>query len=218
MTRRPTVVAAALALAALLDAGSARAERRDGGDGSYGRFDGDLAIAGAAAMTFGARGPRAGADVRLRYLSTAGLFGSYEDGSVFGASEPRRVLAFGAELRPLFLGRWASGLELGSPRLDLLVDSFALELGAVLAQPDTGRFGSRAGLQVGLGVELPFFAQASGPFLGLHAGARWSERALSGGPSDGPSDHALFFTVAVGWQQLFGGPIVDLGDRRTAAR
>jgi hypothetical protein len=212
--------AVVLALACVLAASSAaRAEDRPRSrDASYGRFDGDLAIAAAAAMTLGARGPRAGADVRLRYLSTAGVFGSYEDGEIVGsAAEPRRVLAVGAELRPLFLGRWATGREIGSPRIDLLVDSLAIELGAAFAQPGGARLGARAALQAGLGLELPLLAQVSGPFVGLHGGARWSERTLSGGPADGPSDRALFFTITLGWQATFGGPIVDQGDRRRAA-
>ncbi len=215
------ILLAVLALAAASTAASpALAAKRNklADDGSHGRFDGDLAIAGAAGMTVGARGPRANADLRLRYLSTAGLFGTYEDGPLVGSdAEPRRAVAFGLELRPLFLARWATGRELGSPRLDLLIDSIALELGAVFAQPEGARFGARPGLQAGLGLEVPVFATASGPFLGLHGGVRWSDAALSGGPLDGPSDRALYFTVSVGWQQLFGGHVVDMGDRRKTA-
>jgi hypothetical protein len=197
---------------------SARAAAPSGPDDAHGRFDGDLAIAGAAGLTVGPRGPRASADLRFRYLSTAGLFASYEDGPVLGSkAEPRRVLAFGIELRPLFLARWATGRELGSPRLDLLIDSLAFELGAAFAQPEGARFGARPGLQAGLGLELPFFKTASGPFLALHGGVRWSDAALSGGPLDGPSDRALYLTIAIGWQQLFGGSVVDLGDRRSPA-
>jgi len=188
-------------------------------DSSHGRFDGDLAVAGAAAVTMGPRGPRAGADLRLRYLSTAGLFAAYEDGPLVGSSaEPRRALALGIELRPLFLARWATGHELGAPRLDLLIDSLALELGAVFTQPEGARFGARPGLQAGLGLELPFFARASGPFLALHGGVRWSDAALSGGPLESPSDRAAYLTIALGWQQLFGAHVVDLGDRRHARR
>jgi hypothetical protein len=191
-----------------------------GGDASHGRFDGDVALAGGLGMTVGPRGPRAAGDLRFRYLSTAGLFGSYEDGPLVGSSsEPRRVLAAGIELRPLFLARWATGSEVGIPRVDLLIDSIALELGAVFVQPEGARFGARPGLQAGFGLELPFFATASGPFLALHGGVRWSDAALSGGPLEGPSDRAVYLTLAVGWQQLFGGHVVDFGDpRKTAQR
>ncbi|MBX3209528.1 MAG: hypothetical protein KF764_31125 [Labilithrix sp.] len=197
---------------------------RQAADASHGRFDGDLGIAGSVGMTAGPRGPRAGGDLRFRYLSTAGLFAAYEDGPLVGSkAEPRRVFAFGIELRPLFLARWATGRDLGMPRLDLFIDSLAFELGAVFVQPDGasfgggGRSGGRPGFQAGLGLELPFFATASGPFAALHGGVRWSDAALSGGPLEGPSDRALFLTVSVGWQQLFGGHVVDLGDRRKTA-
>jgi hypothetical protein len=188
-------------------------------DPSYGRFAGDVAIAGGPGITMGPRAPRASADLRFRYLSTVGAFVSYEDGPLLGTkAEPRRVLAFGLELRPLFLARWGKGWELGNARVDLLVDSLALELGAVFAQPDGARFGARPGLQAGLGLELPFFARASGPFAGLHGGARWSDAGLSGGPLEGPSDRALYLTVVFGWQQLFGGRVVDYDDPRRASR
>lgn len=216
--RRRSAIAIAIVLAgvAASEAAHAGEDAGDKGeDASHGRFDGDLALAGAAGMTVGPRGPRASADVRFRYLSTAGLFATYEDGPLVGSSaEPRRALAFGVELRPLFLARWATGNELGSPRLDLLIDSFALELGAVFAQPEGARFGARPGMQAGIGIELPIFARASGPFFALHGGARWSDAALSGGPLDGPSDRALYLTIGVGWQQLFGAHVVDMGDRR----
>lgn len=209
---------ACVALAALLALPrTVRAE--DDADATYGRFDGNLGIAGAGAVTAGARGPRIGADLRLRYLSTAGLFASYEDGALIGSeAAPQRLLAVGAEVRPLFLGRWATGLELGRPRINLLIDSFALELGVFFSQPEHRGFGSRAGLSAGLGLELPFFRTASGPFVGLHAGARFSEDSLSGGPLNGPNDRALFLTVALGWQQIVGSRVVDLGDRGVASR
>jgi hypothetical protein len=197
------------AAAMLLAAGVAHAED----DATHGRFDGDLAVAGAVGATFGPRAPRATADVRLRYLSTAGLFATYEDAPLVGVrSEPRRVIACGLELRPLFLGRWATGREIGSPYADLIIDSLALELGAAFVQPDGARLGP--GLQAGLGLELPVFPRASGPFVSVHGGVRFSETALSGGPLAGASDRAMYLSVVVGFQQLFGGRVVDLGDPR----
>ncbi len=176
-------------------------------DTSHGRFDGDLAIAPSVGATFGPRGPRVAGDFRFRYLSTAGLFLTYEDGPLVGSSaQPRRVFATGVELRPLFLARWARGLEIGEPRLDLLIDSLALEVGAA--------FAGRPGLQAGLGLEIPVFAKATGLFLGVHGGARWSDVALSGGPLGGPSDRSLYLALTLGWQQLFGGNVVDMGDPR----
>src|SRR6185436_12121396 len=120
------------------------------GDGVYGRFEGDVAVVGAVGMTAGPRTPRISGDARFRYLSTAGLFVTYEDGPLVGSrAEPRRVFATGVELRPLFLARWAQGLEIGEPRVDLLIDSLALEIGAA--------FAGRPGLQAGLGLEIPIF-------------------------------------------------------------
>lgn len=188
-------------------------------DSSHGRFDGDLAVVAAAGMTASPRGPRASADVRFRYLQTAGIFATYEDGPLVGsASEPRRALALGVELRPLFLARWATGRELGMAHLDLLIDSLGLELGAVFLQPAGARFAGRPGLQAGLGLSLPFLGRASSPFLGLHAGVRFSDSALSGGPIDGPVDRAFYATIDVGWQQLFGGHVVDMNDPRRSPR
>ena len=86
----------------------------------------------------GPRGPRASADARVRYLSTASLFITYEDGPLLSSrAEPRRALALGV-----------------------------------------------------------------------------SDDALAGGPLRGASDRAGYFTLVLGWQQLFGSPVVDLGDRR----
>lgn len=206
-------------LVAMLVAGVAEAGEESTRDTTHGRFDGDLAIAGGVGATFGPRAPRATADVRFRYLSTAGLFATYEQGPpLFDSAEPRRALAFGVELRPLFLARWGSGREIGNARLDLLLDSLGLELGAVFMQPAGAKFGARPGLQLGLGAELPIFASATGPFIGVHGGIRWSDAALSGGPLDGPSDRSLYVTTVIGWQQVFGAHVVDLGDKASTPR
>jgi hypothetical protein len=215
MSRR----AAALVGGALLVLGTARkAHAADGeGDGTYGRLEGDLAVAGAVGVTAGPRGPRGAVDARFRYLSTAGLFASYEDGALLAsAADPKRALAFGVELRPLFLARWATGRELGNPRLDLAIDSLGLELGAVFLQPNGSHLGGHPGLQAGLGFEVPFFTRSSGPFLAVHGGVRWSDGALAGEALAGPSDRAAFVAIVVGWQALFGGHVVDLGDVRAS--
>lgn len=216
MTRAGLAGAAlATALVVSLFVTRAAADGSERVDASHGRLVGDVGIAGAVGMTVGARGPRASADLRLRYLSSAGIFAMYEDGGILAsAAEPRRNLAFGIEVRPLFLARWATGRELGRAYLDLLIDSLAIEIGPVFAQPEGARFGARPGLQMGLGFELPFSTVASGPFLALHGGGRWSDAALAGGPLDGPSDRALFLMIAVGWQQLFGADLVEAADRK----
>jgi hypothetical protein len=183
-------------------------------DTSHGRIDGDLSAALGVGGTFGPRGPRAAVDLRLRYLWTAGVFATYEDGPLIGSvTEPRRAFATGIELRPLFLARWLQGYDSGNGYVDLTLDSLGLELGAVFAQPTGTSFGSRPGLQASLGLVVPVLPHATGPVIGLHAGARWSDSALGGRALDGPNDRALFLLVTLGWQQVFGAHIVDLGDR-----
>jgi hypothetical protein len=185
-----------------------------GPDTSYGRIDGDFSASAGVGATFGPRSPRAAVDLRLRYLWTAGLFVTYEDGPLVGSSsDPRRAFAAGIELRPLFLFRWLQGHELGNARLDLAIDSFALELGPVFVEPQGASFKSRPGLQAGLGVQLPLLPNATGPVIGIHGGARWSDAALSGHSTDLPSDRSLYLLVTVAWQQVFGAHVVDLGDR-----
>ncbi len=186
-------------------------------DGVFGRVDGDFAVAGGLGATFGPRGPRAAADLRARYMQMTGLFVTYEDGPLLGSkAEPERVLATGLEVRPLFLARWLLGGQLGLPLLDLVIDSLALELGASFAQPAGRSFAAKPGLQAGLGLEVPLFAKATGLFVGVHGGGRWSDTALGGGGPDtlGPSDRAGFVLVAIGWQQVLGGPVEARESRR----
>jgi hypothetical protein len=201
-----------LGVAAALVVRPARAV--EGPDTSYGRIDGDVSASLAVGATFGPRAPRAAADVRLRYVWTAGLFATYEDGPLVGsASEPRRVFATGLELRPLFFAKWLQGKETGHPYLDLTIDSLGLELGAVFVQPPGQGFGSTPGLQAALGLQVPVFPRASGPVIGVHGGARWSNGVLAGRDVESASDRSLFLLVTVGWQQVFGAHLVDLGDR-----
>ena len=184
-----------------------------GADSTYGRIDGDASVVVGAGVALGPRDPRAALDARLRYLDTVGVFVTYEDGRLFGSgADPSRVLAGGLELRPLFLGRWLKGMELGHPRADLLLDSFGIELGGFLAQPAGGSFGQRPGLQVGLGLELPVSGSASGLWIGLHGGLRWSDAALSGDELRGPSDRAAFLAITASWHQFFGAHVVDVRD------
>jgi hypothetical protein len=186
-------------------------------DPTYGRLEGDLAVVVGAGGVVASRGVRAGAEVRLRYLETAGLFVTYEDGHVFGAAlEPESVLAGGLELRPLFLFRWLQGYESRRARLDLALDSIGLELGATVEQPSGGAFASRAGFEVGMGVELPIFEAASGPWIAVRGALRWSELALGGQGSDvlqGANDRDAVLAITLGWHQVLTAHLVDAGDR-----
>ena len=97
-------------------------------------------------------------------------------------------------------------------RLDLFIDSFGLELGAFFRQPAGGRFQSMPGLQAGLGVELPMFREANGPWIGLHGGGRWSNDVFNGGDIATPNDRSLYLAITIQWHAFFGAHVVDLGD------
>jgi hypothetical protein len=182
-------------------------------DTTYGRIDGDIGLVLGVGVTVGPDAPRGSVDLRVRYLETAGLFFDYEEGAIFGnGAEPVRVLAGGLELRPLFLGRWLTGHELGNGRLDLAIDSLGFEIGGFFAQPQYGQLGERPGLQAGVGIELPILARASGPWIGLHGGIRFSDSALSGGPTSDPADRAFFLSITLAWHQIVGAHAVDAFD------
>jgi hypothetical protein len=196
----------------MLHARGARCDR--GAESSYGRIDGDITLVFGAGGVIAPRGPRAEGELRLRYLESAGLFAQYEDGSLLGASsEPTRVLTVGLEMRPLFLLRWLEGLETRRARLDLALDSIGLELGAVFSQPSGAAFGSRSGAQIGLGVELPIAASATGAWIGVHGGLRWSDSALASGTARSADDREAYLAVTLAWHQVVKAHVVDVGDR-----
>jgi hypothetical protein len=197
-------------LACALSTTSARADEDP--VSSYGRVAGDLGLALGVGVVAAPRGPRGEAELRARYLDTAGVFVTYEDGALLGSSaEPTRVLAGGVELRPLFLYRWLQGQESGDARWDMLVDSFGIELGATLSQP-AGQPMSQGGLQFGLGLELPLFPRASGPWIGLHGGVRWSDVALATGQVQSADDRSVYVAVTLTWQQVITTHLVDVRD------
>jgi len=181
-------------------------------DTTYGRIDGDVGISVGAGATFGPNAPRATLDVRLRYLETAGVFLSYEDGLSATASDPRRVVAAGLELRPLFLARWLSGREWSVARLDLAFDSLGIEIGGFVAEPVGRAFVASPGFQASLGIEVPILPSANGPWIGLHGGARWSDEAVEGAPVMSAFDRSLFLTLTVAYHQVLGAHLVDVRD------
>ncbi len=208
---RSALVAGALA-AACVSAAEARAEGIV--EPSYGRIEGDVTLAVGAGAVVAPGGPRAEAELRARYLETAGIFAAYEDGAIVdSASEPRRVLAGGLELRPLFLYRWLKGLETHRARWDLLIDSFGLELGLSWLQPRGESFASHPGFQAGLGLEVPLFAAATGPWLAFHGGLRWSDGALVTGILETGEQRQAYLTITVAWHQVVSTHLVDVGDR-----
>lgn len=208
----PLVLSFAVAGCLSLAAGPARAG--DAVDPSYGRVQGDLTLVAGLGATVAEGGSRAEGELRVRYLESVGLFGMYEDGPlVSSSSEPRRVLVGGLEVRPLFLYRWLQGQETQRAWLDLAIDSFGLELGAVAMQPAGSSFGSQLGVQAGLGLEVPILPDATGPWVGLHGGVRWSEAELSTGTVNGTDDRSAYVSLTLAWHQVVVAHVVDVGDQ-----
>jgi hypothetical protein len=175
--------------------------------------DGDVTLVAGLGATVAQSGPRAEGELRVRYLETVGLFGAYEDGPMVSSpADPRRVLATGLELRPLFLFRWLQGYETKRAWFDLAIDSLGLELGAAWTQPAAASFASQPTMQAGLGLELPLVGAATGPWLGIHGGGRWTEDDLANGRAAG-ADREWFLSFTLAWHQVVVVHVVDAGDQ-----
>jgi hypothetical protein len=204
----------ACVVAATLLSAPAAALAEPASDATQGRIQGDVTVSGALGAAVVPRGPRAEADVRLRYLESAGVFVAYEEARWVGSGAiPRRVLSTGVELRPLFLFRWLKDRESSVALLDLTLDSLGLELGAAFQPSGGDGLSSRPGLQAGLGVEVPISGAATGLWVGLHGGLRWSDTALSSGATATAADRAGYLTVTLAWHQSINAHIVDAGDQ-----
>ena len=108
----------------------------------------------------------------------------------------------GAEVRPLFLGRFLTDHEQGPARLDLLLDSLHLGMAARLGGDQ------RPGLDLSAGVELPLNRSFSGVFLGLTGLWRLPHDALAG---PGQSEGQALLTIGV--RGVFAAHAVDARDR-----
>lgn len=210
MRRLGLVVGGAFA-AALLAAGPARAE---GSDGLYGRFEGDLELRVHAGAAFAAGGPALAASVAALYLSSAGVYLHYTD--ALGSDAPRvtRSLSGGVHLQPFFLARYAFDAERGPAFLDLLVDSLALELGALWSAPRQSPWDEHPGLEVALGAALPFLPRATGPFLGVRGALRWRPADFVAGAPGNAFDRGAVLSITLGWHQVVLTHLVDAGDRQ----
>jgi hypothetical protein len=208
-------VSRALATAALAACGACAVEARADGrtEATYGRVAGDITLGAALGGAVASGGPRVEGELRMRYLESAGIFATYEDGSFMGGADPQRVLAAGFELRPLFLARWLKGHESEQPFFDLTIDSIGIELGATLVQPASASFGARSGIEVGLGVEMPLGTEADGPWIGVHGGVRWSDEALASGRVDGASDREGYLALSFAWHKVVETHVVDVSDQ-----
>lgn len=183
-------------------------------DGAFGRLEGDLELDIGAGAAFAGGGPALGADLTAVYLSTAGVYGYYTDALGSKGASVARSIAVGAELRPLFLGRFARGLENGPPRLDLFIDSFALGVGTFWHVARGEGIVADPGLEIALSMDFPFFEDATGPFLGVRGALRWRATDLTGRGEGDFIDRGAMLSVTLAWHQVLGVHLVDAQDRR----
>lgn len=205
----------ALTLALVLT--SSREARAD--DGVFGRFDGDLELSAGLGAQAQLAAPALYGELSALYLSTAGVYATYAE--AFGQTSARslRSLAGGFRLAPLFLARWGTDLERGPGHADLLLDSFHLDLGAFWSDerplplaPGAG-LSPEPGLELGLGIAVPFLSRATGPRLGLRAAARFRAIDLAGrGPGD-LVESGAFVALTLRFHGVVKTGLVDVGDR-----
>jgi hypothetical protein len=181
-------------LAALWPAGAARAAGP--GDGVHGRYDHPFTLmvgAGGGVVTAGgeARGTFLG-ELRLRHLDAAGPFISGRYGPDAGGH-----LVAGIEIRPLFPLLFLKDMFTGREVVDLILQSFGVELGVAVAPLDGG---VGAGFAVGLGVELPLVppsAWAQGAWLRLAVRHVRAAASFQGGPDHLASEWTFGATLGV---------------------
>ena len=219
-------VSVAASLVSLLAIGTtARAESgAEAGDGAYGRLKGDLTLVVGVSGGLVAKSDRklVGGEVRLRYLDAVGAAFTYEEADAFkstsatgvGHGDLHRSVLAAIEIRPLFPIRFFKNLEGEKRFFELVLDSIGLDLGTVWSVRE-GNATRRPGLLVGLGVEVPIAAAATGPWLRLATSVRWSPERLDGvAAEDDPGGRAVVLSLGLAWHQVFGAHAVDAGDPR----
>lgn len=198
---------AALALATMIAALAAAAPARAEDDGVYGRLDGDLELRAEAGAGFASGGPSLAAGVSALYLGTAGIYVHYTDALGAPDADVTRSIAAGLHLEPLFLARYASDYEHGPARLDLLVDSFGLEVGSFWAAPRGSGLRVEPGLELAATLAVPLGARVLGPFLGLRGALR-----LRQDDAAGALDRAGLFSLTLSFRTNVSLHLVDAGD------
>jgi hypothetical protein len=148
---------------------------RGNGDGTYGRFDGDLDLGlGIGALVDVDHGePGIAARASVHWFFVAGGYLAYADGLGAGL-DPERRLGVGVDLRPLFLPRWTQDWERGPAFLDLTLDSLSLGLGASFDQASGGRFGARRAFEASFGLGIPLAGRGPGPWLEARGALAWA--------------------------------------------
>lgn len=135
------------------------------------------------------------------YYSLIGITGDYSE-SLRDDALQRRSFSLGTELRPLFLPRWLLGMQRGPAWLDLTLDSFCAGFGAYLGKMAAPGEDTR-GVWASLGLGVPLFGRASGPWLELRGLRRWPDLDAQ----RAEAHNALF--VYLSWHQ-----VVQLGSAR----
>lgn len=187
-------------------------------DGAYGRLrgDGSFAIEAGTSATFGPDA-FAGESLALRaalfYVRTVGLVAAYDESFDLESQPTRRSFAGAVEVRPLFLGRFARNLERGPAWMDLTLDSLAVSMGVWGGLPQERfcpprRCPADYGMQAGLGIDLPLWADADSLYVAFDANLRW----VLSEPRDLPPP-AVMLTLSLGYQHGFSFGLVDAGDR-----
>ena len=173
--------------------------------GGYGRFQGDVGLSLEAGLSESFGGESLALRGSVFYLSTVGLVAQYNDSLGLHEQSLQRSFMGGVELRPLFMGRFAQNMEYGPAHLDLLLDSIGIGLGLYRqwALPDHG-------MEVSLGLELPFLPQANAPFVALRGAMRWSLQARTA-TVDPPAPTGML-TLSIGYHHLFATHAVDAAD------
>jgi hypothetical protein len=204
------VATARLILAAGLLASTAATA--DSTDGTYGRLDGDLDLSIGAGPAFARGGATAAAFARAMYLGTAGLYAGYAD--ALGADRPvLRSASVGVGLRPLFLPRWGSDLERGPATLDLALDAFTFDVGALFAAHEGRAAGAVPGIEIALGSEVPLLGQAAGAWIGLRGALQWRPDELACRGEPGSTSTRIFASITLSWHAIVNAHIVDVRDR-----
>ncbi|MEO5732016.1 MAG: hypothetical protein ABI134_18970, partial [Byssovorax sp.] len=194
--------ALAAALAALTATTPARAED----DGVYGRLDGDLELRAEAGAGFASGGPSLAAGVSALYLGTAGFYVHYTDALGTRGADVTRSIAAGLHLEPLFLARYASDLEHGPARLDLLIDSFGVEIGSFWSAPRGYGLAAEPGLELAATLAVPLLARANGPFIALRGALR-----LRQDDAAASIDRAGLFSLTLSFRTMVPVHFVDAG-------
>jgi hypothetical protein len=193
-----------LALVAIAVSATLAAEKATAQDGSYGRFEGDLALAGELGVVGGTDARAIAARLGASYLTMAGVYAQFEKVVSDEPTDAGHRIAGGIELRPLFLARFVSDLERGPALLDLWLDSFGFALGAYSewsGAPACAIGCRNEGLEFAGRMALPLLPEATGPFLGLRVGARFP---LEGPRLDATNGTEAFGMLSLGYEHVLG--------------